>query len=326
VTVTVELYGFRRQSKEKGNFDSALLLLLTFLSRHHRVRLLFQHPLSLANNTWAIADWYCHEAKEVFEIDGLHHQQYRRQRPHLGRNFTQIIASPLDSLYTPPRSARPKPYRRGKHMPEMNKNETTDPVPTTSGKTQTISPEGITSAAAFGTPTIWQTYRFAPEWFNDAINEARTGKDHHSRRREIIFSVCCAESYILEWVIVDVIKRDMQRLNKYFPPGRRRGVTEKWKEIPRELKDDGLIPATPQLSDSANWGEFRKLIGFRDGLIHASASRPENPSLHADESPVPSKTQLDNLSAGWAIGAVVAMIRNLNRAAGTPDPNWLQDP
>ena len=206
-----------------------------------------------------------------------------------------------------------------------DKNETTDPVPTTAGKAQTISPEGIASAVVFGTPTVWQNYRFAPEWFNDAIHEARTGRDHHSRRREIIFSVCCAESYILEWVLVDVLKRDYQRLSVYFPPGKKRGVKEKWKDIPKDLLRDGLISATPQLNDR-DWANFLELIDYRDGLIHAGASRPENPSIPASELPVPSKTHLDNLLAGWAIGAVVAMIRNLNRAAGTSDPDWLQDP
>jgi hypothetical protein len=208
-------------------------------------------------------------------------------------------------------------------MPD--KNETTDPVPTTGGKTQTTSPEGIASTVEFGIPTIWLNYRFAPEWFYDAINEARTGRDHHSRRREIIFSVCCAESYILEWVSVDVLKRDYQRLNNYLQPGQRRGVTLKWKEIPRELLNDGLIAAAPQLNGQ-DWANFLKLIEYRDGLIHARSSRPENPTLPANEMPVPSKDDLDDLTPGWAICAVIAMIRNLNRAAGTPDPDWLQDP
>jgi hypothetical protein len=175
-------------------------------------------------------------------------------------------------------------------MPD--KNETTDTVPATKGRTQTISPEGIASTVVFGIPTVWLTYRFAPEWFNDAIHEARTGRDHHSRRREIIFSVCCAESYILEWVIIEVLKQDMKRLDTYFPPRKKRGVTRKWEEIPRELLNDGLIAATPQLSGQ-DWANFLKLINYRDGLIHARASRPENRSLPAGALPRPSKGHLD---------------------------------
>jgi hypothetical protein len=210
-------------------------------------------------------------------------------------------------------------------MSEMDKNETTDPVPTAEGRAQIIRLEGIVSTPIFGLPTIWLTYQFAPEWFNDAIHEARTGHDHHSRRREIIFSVCCAESYILEWVRIDVLKRDNQRLDNYFPPGKKRGVTQKWKEIPGELLRDGLITATPQFNGQ-DWANFLKLTEYRDGLIHARPSRPENPSLPANALPVPSKNDLDSLTPGWAIGVVIAMIRNLNRAAGTSNPNWLQDP
>ncbi len=54
-------------------------------------------------------------------------------------------------------------------------------------------PAGVVSLSV-GIPTIWLTYRFAPEWFEDAIHEAQNGKDHHARRREIIFAVCAAES------------------------------------------------------------------------------------------------------------------------------------
>lgn len=31
------------------------------------------------------------------------------------------------------------------------------------GEPQIISPKGIASTEAFGTPTVWQTYKFAPE-------------------------------------------------------------------------------------------------------------------------------------------------------------------
>ena len=67
-----------------------------------------------------------------------------------------------------------------------------DPAP--SNPSQIIRPASIASSWAVGTPTIWLNYSFAPEWFNDALTEARTGKDHHARRREILFAVCCAES------------------------------------------------------------------------------------------------------------------------------------
>src|SRR5437016_1725000 len=105
-------------------------------------------------------------------------------------------------------------------------------------KTIIIKPARIPSQEAVGTPTVWKTYCFAPEWFNDALNEARTGLDHKSRRREIIFSVCAAESYLFEWVRDEVLNRNFSELKSYFLPGKRRGITEKWKEIPKQLYRD----------------------------------------------------------------------------------------
>ncbi len=42
---------------------------------------------------------------------------------------------------------------------------------------------------------------YAPDWFADATREAvaSTQGDGHSRRREIVFAVHCAESYLVEW-------------------------------------------------------------------------------------------------------------------------------
>jgi hypothetical protein len=175
---------------------------------------------------------------------------------------------------------------------------------TEKGETQIIAPTGIASAEAVGAPTVWLSYRFAPEWFNDALQEARSGANHHSRRREIIFAVCAAESYILEWVRDEVLNRNFQKLNSYFPPGRWMTVTEKWREIPKQLFADRLIPGVPVLENPGYWGEWLKLIEFRNGLIHARASRPETAALNENEKPKPSKTVLDNMAPGWPTAVV----------------------
>jgi hypothetical protein len=41
---------------------------------------------------------------------------------------------------------------------------------------------------------------------------------------------------------------------------------------------------------------------------------------------VPSKTVLDQLSAGWAVRVVVTLVRRLHDAVGTPPPTWLVEP
>jgi hypothetical protein len=79
-------------------------------------------------------------------------------------------------------------------MSESEKN------PTPANPSQIIAPEAATVVSSVGIPTVWLSYSFAAEWFNDALTEARAGKDHHARRREILFAVCCAESYLVEWI------------------------------------------------------------------------------------------------------------------------------
>ncbi len=48
---------------------------------------------------------------------------------------------------------------------------------------------GIASAEAVGMLTVRVTCPFAREWFANALHEARTGKDHNARRREVEASI-----------------------------------------------------------------------------------------------------------------------------------------
>jgi len=196
------------------------------------------------------------------------------------------------------------------------------------GGGQFVSPAPAISIGSAISPivTAWFTYSFAPEWFADALREAQTGQDHHARRREIVFAVCCAESCLLEWVRDEVLKRDFQGLNRYFVPGKWQSVVDKWKDIPKQLCDDGLIPAIPNLGETY-WEDWRKLVNYRNGLVHARASRPESGSQGNEKSnPLPTKSDLDRLSAGWAVQVVVTLVRRLHDAVGTSPPTWLVDP
>lgn len=174
-------------------------------------------------------------------------------------------------------------------------------------------------------PTVWLSISLARDWFEDALKEARKGQGHDSRRREILFAVCCAESYIFEWVRDEVLNRQFNKLPKYFPPSKKRGVTEKWKDILKQLKFERLIPNRPNFGGQQGV-EWKTLVKYRDGLVHAKASRPQKNSQPEEQKPVPSKIQLDSLEAGWAIQIVIERIRCLHRAVGTAAPSWLVDP
>src|SRR4051812_27749577 len=79
-----------------------------------------------------------------------------------------------------------------------------------------------TARAVALAPSIIAIGHFAPSWFADALHEARTGGDGdiHARRREILFAVCCAESYLYEWTYALLYAAGLEahrEIEIYFP-------------------------------------------------------------------------------------------------------------
>lgn len=190
---------------------------------------------------------------------------------------------------------------------------------------QVIQPVGIPSQEAVGTPTAWLTYSFAPEWFSEALHEARSGSGPASRRREIVFAVCAAEAYLLEWVRDDVLSRDFDALNIYFPANRRLGIVDRWKEVTKRLNADGKIKANPTWG-GREWQDFVELVDYRNGLVHAKSSRPETTGLATGEMPFPTVAQLSSRPPGWATKTLLTLIEHVHCAVGTDAPAWLQAP
>jgi hypothetical protein len=155
--------------------------------------------------------------------------------------------------------------------------------------------------------------RFAPAWFADAVHEAVNGRGLHARRREVIFAICFAEAYIVEWALHDVFEGDVQRFEMYFPRGRRRrSAIDKWREVPDEMHRDGVIPKAPKRR-AAYWQRFQELSEERDRLVHAVISRPEDRSA----------MKLADVPAGWAIRTAVNLVKNLHETLGTKVPAWM---
>ena len=192
-------------------------------------------------------------------------------------------------------------------------------------KTQSLSINSAFQSQSAGALTLWVTYSFAPEWFNDAKAEVNTPPTPASRRREILFAVCFAETYLYEWVRDQALQRDFSRLADFFPIQDRRGIRERWKEVTKKLAHEGLMPRAPDFNDRY-WHEFTRLVDYRDGLVHALASRPESASLASGEEPRPSIKTLDTLAPGWPTRVVVALLQHLHDAGGTKSPDWLTLP
>jgi hypothetical protein len=160
-----------------------------------------------------------------------------------------------------------------------------------------IVPHAAAATAASIGPTVLLSANFASCWYADAKSEAIDIGDPQRRRREITFSVAAAESYLLEWV------RQVE-------------------EVTKALTSNGLIALAPSFAGQT-WQNFRRLVCFRNGLIHARASRPQTAGLSKSQLPVPSMEELQTLEPGWAVGVVTALIRELHLAAGTKEPDWL---
>ena len=191
---------------------------------------------------------------------------------------------------------------------------------------------------------LWVSANFAQAWLNDAINEAIVEKDRNSLRREIIFSVCFVESYLVEWLINEVFKdieiitqyssikqrkdifkevfKDVEIITQYSLIKKRIGITEKWKNVLKDLYSKNLIPNEPYFNQTY-WEEWKKLVVFRDGLIHAVASLPESGSLKNKDKPIPSPKELSSLSPGWASKTAINLVKKLHEFADTSAPEWV---
>jgi len=169
-------------------------------------------------------------------------------------------------------------------------------------------------------PGVWPLASFAQGWLRDAWLEASLdGPDH--RRHEVLFSVCLVESYLFEWVRDLVLRRDFRALARYFPPGERRGIEQKLKQVTKELHADGLVKAAPGFGTTL-WADFLDLVRLRDGLVHASTSRPQ---MFVAEN---RRTLLDlnRLAPGWAIGTARTVLLANHESTGFDPPDWLMHP
>lgn len=195
--------------------------------------------------------------------------------------------------------------------------------PTPSGDL-TLTLTGVESKALVGKLVAWKSATFAPGWFRDALEEAKGGNSRDARRREILFAVAALESYLFEWARDAVLKGDHSRLTDYFPPDDRAPLADKWKDVPKRLKADGLIQGTPDLGGTL-WRDFKEsLVEYRNGLLHARTSRPERDGLPDNQLPKPSMRELDEMSPGWAVGVARRLIEELNTAAHTSPAEWLK--
>ncbi|SRR5258708_9913112 len=173
-------------------------------------------------------------------------------------------------------------------------------------------------------PTVWNAASFASKWYADALREAKLpGLD--ARRREIVFSACCAESYLLEWVRDGILKGQHGQLEQYFPADRRDGILDRWKDIIKMLAAKKLIPKAQTFGTDV-WANFRFVVECRNGLVDGLSSRPDSSSQPKGLRAKPGPQTLEEISQGWSIGIVRSLIGDLHACIGTAPPDWLVVP
>jgi hypothetical protein len=166
---------------------------------------------------------------------------------------------------------------------------------------------------------LWTFHTFSPDWFADACSEIKLTSNQNSRRREIVFAVCFVESYLFEWVGDDLLQADLERTKDYFPINDKKGIKQRWKDVIKKLVEDGLIEKSPDFKQKY-WQEFHNLVDFRDGLVHANASRPDSGQIENNMGPIPAAHILNNLEPGWPTKTVMELVSQLHDAVGTPPP------
>ncbi|MDY7041405.1 MAG: hypothetical protein SVX38_11130 [Chloroflexota bacterium] len=163
----------------------------------------------------------------------------------------------------------------------------------------------------------------AKDWFADAVNEAQSETEDAiaSVRREIVFVVCFAESYIFEWA------RDvagMGEVTKYFvkKDNRWEKLKVRWKEVPLRLFEEGLVKT--ETEPRIDWGDMGVVTTYRHGLVHGAASIPVGLEDER-EKPEPTLNDLNKKGQGWALGVVLDLVKQLHDKTQTPMPDYLKN-
>jgi hypothetical protein len=171
------------------------------------------------------------------------------------------------------------------------------------------------------TAKIWAAAVLAPAWYEDALREAAI-RDWGARRREIILSVCFAETYLYEFVR-DTFIQQPNEIYEFFPIDDRRGVYDRWRDVSNKLLEDKKLVRRPDYG-APHGTQWCRLLDFRDGLVHANASRPESGDYDLPLPPEPRIQDLRELPKGWAIDTAVERVVRLHQASKQPIPSWIR--
>jgi len=167
-------------------------------------------------------------------------------------------------------------------------------------------------------PTVAISSNLAKHWFDDVKRESIKA-DVGARRREILFTYCFLEAYIVEWAYVTLGSHnafDEQYDRNVFLPS----LKNKWIEMPKLVCARKSTEKEIQIDVSS----LDRLKYFRDGLVHAKASRwfVSEPGKEPVK-PEPSQDELGALEPGWAKELARQMVIQLHEQFETEPPSYI---
>lgn len=202
-------------------------------------------------------------------------------------------------------------------------------------RNQELSPKDIPRVEiSIGPASLTQWGNLAERWMRDAHAEARSAPANDSEkrnalRREVVFAVCAAESYLFEWVrdreghyaygFTQKVKKALTERGKL----REKGVIDRWKLVVTEVLDGGKPSKPSRFDRNSTWNDFVELVKHRDFLVHGGAALPRPPERSELTAKYTPRTDPFQQSPGYAVDRVVALIRQVHSWAGTAPPKWL---
>lgn len=172
----------------------------------------------------------------------------------------------------------------------------------------------------------WAT--FAQRWYWDALehvpgDEVSYFEERDALRRQVVFAVCALESWFFEWVRDELLEERIDATDVF---GGYATFPERVKGVMREVERRGGLERPFTCGESSEWEEVIALLGVRNGLVHAGASRVGGNLPEGTQPPEPTAADLRALAPFEPLRIVRDAVRFLTSFADQEEPAWMQLP
>ena len=140
--------------------------------------------------------------------------------------------------------------------------------------------------------------------------------------------MCFFETYLVEFVNKWCGSKRVGEIFLKNGEERREGVIAKFNRILKRLEETRLLDSAGRncvcIRDDSR--SYRRLVHWRNGLVHGLASYPQRRGYESKADPSPKPEELNKLQRGWAIATALEPIERLHDASSKRRPNWMSIP